>query len=75
MDFLRHSFAVHCLRKWLSDGKDINTALPYLSVYLGHTSYAGTQYYLRLTADIFPSITSLMDENYGSIYPSGGDEE
>ena len=72
---LRHSFAVHCLRKWMSDGKDINIALPYLSAYLGHTSYAGTQYYLRLTADVFPSITSLMDNNYGSIYPSGGDEE
>jgi len=70
----RHSFAVHCLKKWISAGKDISAALPYLSAYLGHTSFAGTQYYLRLTADVFPSITSLMDKNYGNIYPDGGDE-
>ena len=31
----RHTFSVHCLKKWILDGKDINAALPVLSAYLG----------------------------------------
>ena len=33
---LRHTFAVHCLQKWVESGDDLNARLPYLSAYMGH---------------------------------------
>ena len=50
---LRHSFAVHCLKKWVLDGVDLTVALPYLSVYMGHVGLKSTQGYLRLTAELY----------------------
>jgi len=43
--------------------------LPYLSVYLGHTDLRGTQHYLRLTADLYPSIISSVEDNFSSLVP------
>lgn len=56
----RHTFAVHCLKKWSIEGKDLMTYLPILRVYLGHDSFEETAYYLRLTADVFPEIAFLI---------------
>ena len=53
----RHSYAVHCLKKWVEQEKDLTAYLPVLKTYLGHDSFAETAYYLRLTADVFPDIT------------------
>jgi len=72
---LRHTFAVHCLRNWLKKGFDVSAALPYLSTYLGHKNMQGTQQYLRLTAEIFPHITALLEEAYGAIIPRGDSYE
>ena len=46
---LRHSFACNALNQMIKSGKDPYCALPYLSVYLGHTSIVNTEIYLRLT--------------------------
>jgi site-specific recombinase XerD len=46
---LRHSFAVHRLTKWYQEGADVQTLLPVLSVYLGHTYLAATSTYLTMT--------------------------
>lgn len=71
---LRHTFAVHCLRKWVEEGSDITALLPYLSSYLGHKGLQETAYYLRLTADMFPQVTALLDREFGDIIPEiGGD--
>ena len=71
---LRHTFAVHCLRKWVEEGSDITALLPYLSSYLGHKGLQETAYYLRLTADMFPQVTALLDHEFGDIIPEiGGD--
>ena len=64
---LRHTFAVNCLKKWVVAGNDINSMLPLLSAYLGHKNLKGTQYYLRLTADMFPQITAAIEKQFGSI--------
>lgn len=66
---LRHTFAVHCLKKWVVEGNDINTMLPVLSAYLGHKNLKGTQQYLRLTADMYPNITESIERQFGSIVP------
>jgi integrase len=65
----RHTFAVHCLRKWMSDGTDLENALQYLSVYMGHVNAAGTHTYLRLTAELFPDITSKVEAFAGNVVP------
>jgi integrase len=70
---LRHTFAVHCLRNWVDNGIDVSVALPYLSVYLGHTGLNNTQHYLRLTAQLYPSIISAVESKYENLIP-GGDE-
>ena len=54
---LRHTFAVHSLKQMIESELDLNVALPYLSTYLRHNSLNETQYYLRLTVDLFPDIT------------------
>lgn len=66
---LRHTFAVHCLKKWVVAGNDINTMLPVLSAYLGHKNLRGTQQYLRLTADMYPNITESIERQFGTIVP------
>lgn len=66
---VRHVFAVNCLKKWVLDGRDLNNCLPYLSAYLGHEDMRGSQRYLRLTADLYPDITSKIEKNCSYIIP------
>lgn len=68
----RHSSAVHCLRRWVLDGKDLRAYLPVLQAYLGHVSLADTAYYLHLTADLFPDITEKVEASFGFIIPEEG---
>jgi len=70
---LRHTFSVNCLKKWAVTGVDVASALPILSAYLGHESISSTQHYLRLTAEVFPHITSVLEEHYGDIIPEIGE--
>ena len=58
MDFLRHAYCVHRLARWVRTGQDLTNLLPYLAVYLGHADFRGTEYYLRLTADLYPELYS-----------------
>ncbi len=51
---LRHTFAVHSLQQHIERGTDIYVALTSLKVYLGHGKITATEYYLRLTAEVFP---------------------
>ena len=66
---LRHTFAVHCLRNWARNGVDVMTALPILATYLGHDDIKNTCRYLRLTADVFPEISSTMSKVYHGVFP------
>jgi integrase len=65
---LRHTFAVHCLKKWVKDGNDIDSAVPYLAAYLGHTHLRHSQVYLRLTADMFPDVIAKIERKFG-VFP------
>lgn len=72
----RHSHAVHCLKKWSEQGKDLTAYLPVLKTYMGHDSFEETAYYLRLTADVFPDITLKLETRYPGIIPElGGDPD
>jgi len=71
----RHTMAVHCLRRWVLDGKDLRAYLPILQAFLGHVSFADTAYYLHLTADLFPDITEKVEAIFGFIVPEEGDRD
>ena len=73
----RHSFCVHCLKKWSLAGKDLMVYLPILRTYLGHDSFKETAYYLRLTAEVFPDITLKLETLYPDLIPEleGGAHE
>jgi integrase/recombinase XerD len=68
----RHTFAVHCLRNWVEEGKDLSAYLPVLKTYLGHTHFRETAYYLRLTADLYPTITAQVEQVFGNMIPHIG---
>lgn len=66
---LRHTFCVHSLRHFLENGVSYHTALPILSVYMGHSSIAATGKYLRLTAEAYPEISGRMEQEFGGMIP------
>jgi integrase len=70
----RHTSAVHCLRRWVLKGMNLRAYLPILQAYLGHSSINDTAYYLHLTSDLYPDITSKIENTFGNIIPEVGDE-
>jgi integrase len=42
---LRHTFVVNRMNQWMLEGISLNTIMPYLSKYLGHSSIEDTFYY------------------------------
>jgi site-specific recombinase XerD len=57
----RHTFAVRALAQIVEKDKDIYTSLTGLMVYLGHSKISSTEYYLRLTAEVFPDFLKRAD--------------
>jgi integrase/recombinase XerD len=66
---LRHTFAVNVLNKWVREGRHLTTALPYLSLYMGHAGLKASQHYLRLTTQMYPDLIKSVEEKYGWIIP------
>ena len=66
---LRHTFAVNNLRFWFALGQDVGALLPVLQTYLGHSSLRDTAYYLRLTAESYPDITTRVERATGHVVP------
>lgn len=54
---------MHRLRDWVIDGRDISALFPYLCAYMGHADTRCTEYYLRLTAELYPDIV-IKSEKY-----------
>ncbi len=48
---LRHNYATRTLMRWLDEGRDLYTVLPYLSTYMGHYDFSQTAYYIHLLPD------------------------
>jgi integrase/recombinase XerD len=66
---LRHTMAVNNLRSWFAAGRDVGALLPVLQTYLGHSSIADTGYYLNLTAESYPDITTRVQQVIGDVVP------
>lgn len=70
----RHTYAVHCLKKWTEQDKDLTVYFPLLKTYMGHDTFEETAYYLRMTADVFPNITFKLETQFPKVIPGlGGD--
>lgn len=65
---LRHTFICHNIRKWAEAGIPIHSKLPILAKYVGHSSTNATQWYIRLTAESFPYIRQVCEQEFGGIY-------
>jgi integrase/recombinase XerD len=66
---LRHTMAVNNLRSWFARGEDAGALLPVPQAYMGHSSIADTDYYLRLTAESYPHITAAIQRAHGDVVP------
>ena len=66
---LRHTFSVHSLATMAEANYDLNYSLPVLSTYLGHQSVAATDKYVRLTAEMYPSIIAKVNKIIPLVYP------
>ena len=67
---LRHGFAVGCLRRWAREGADVTAKLPRLMGYMGHGDLRATEYYLRLTAELYPGMVEQVERECGWVVPS-----
>ena len=71
----RHSFATHRIYRWRKEGLDIASLLPGLSVYMGHTKYQHTLYYLHFLPELFSSMAGFDYEQFSDILPEvSGDD-
>ena len=66
---LRHTYAVHVLQKWISNGNDLTSMIPMLSTYMGHKSVRATSRYLRLTAEVYPELLSAIEKQCAYVIP------
>ena len=70
----RHTFAVNCLKKFIKENKDLTVYLPILKTYMGHSKFISTEYYLKLTNDMYPDILDKFNSYIGNAIPEiGGD--
>lgn len=61
----RHHFAFAILNRWIKEGTDVNSMLPYLVRYMGHASLESTFYYLHLVPEFFSTFsekTKILEE-------------
>lgn len=65
---LRHTFICHNILQWTEQGMPIQHMLPILSKYVGHTSISATQWYLRLTPEIYPHLREICERELGGMY-------
>lgn len=65
---IRHTFICHNIQRWAEEGIPIYSKLPILSQYVGHTSISATQWYLRLTAEVYPHIRETCERELGGMY-------
>jgi integrase len=66
---LRHTMAVHSLQRFVASGCDVTAFLPKLSAYLGHDTMRYTEPYVRMTAEVYPEISELLQQKYGDLIP------
>jgi len=65
---LRHTFICHNIQRWAEQEIPIQRMLPILSKYVGHTAISATQWYLRLTPEIYPHLRNICERELSGMY-------
>lgn len=65
----RHTFATHCIYRWIQEGRNTDAMLPYLSAYMGHVLPKDTAYYIHLVTDVFQRIGKFDISAYEALLP------
>lgn len=68
----RHTFAVNCLKNFVKENKNLTAYLPILKTYMGHSKFKSTEYYLKLTNDMFPDILDKVNSYTSEAIPRIG---
>ena len=71
----RHGYAVHRLNQWVKEEENIQALYPYLSEYMGHSSFVSTDYYLSLVEDFYPEMEQRLSSVNDEILPEVHHEE
>lgn len=69
----RHHFAYANIERWMADGIDVATTLPYLSTYMGHATVESTYYYVHTSPDFMDAYAHITAKG-GSLLPEVGFE-
>lgn len=69
---LRHSFAVEALHRWYEQGVNVQSRLPHLAAYLGHTGPSSSHYYLHLTPTLRSVASQRFYRAFGGFTTTGG---
>lgn len=67
---IRHTCAVHALKKMVDNDIDVYCALPVLSVFIGHSNVNDTERYIRLTQEIYPDIIKMEQSVMSYVFPT-----
>ncbi|AZL04288.1 MULTISPECIES: tyrosine-type recombinase/integrase [Brevibacterium] len=65
----RHHFAYANIERWMREGTDVNTMLPYLSAYMGHAGIDSTLYYVHTSPDFMDSYAELAGKTANTVIP------
>lgn len=71
----RHTFAVHAFKQMIDSGMDMYVSLPLLSAYLGHSSIAATENYVRLATVLYPYLQERFDAVLNNMLRKEVDDE
>jgi integrase len=65
----RHCYATRTLMRWLDEGRDLYTWLPYLSAYMGHSQFSHTAYYIHLLPERLVKTPAIDWNRFSSLIP------
>jgi integrase len=65
----RHRFATTVLMRWTDEGLDVQSLLPHLAEYMGHTEIRDTLYYVHLLADRISISPGIDWAGFSDLYP------
>lgn len=66
---LRHRFATTVLMRWVDEGINVQSSLPRLAQYMGHTEISDTLYYVHLLTDRLTSSPGINWKEFSDLYP------
>lgn len=72
---LRHRYATTMLMKWLDEGAELGSKLPYLSAYMGHAHFSDTAYYIHLLPEKLVRSAAIDWSRFSDLIPEVAKDE